>query len=220
MIQNIKIEGSRLTVIGEAPPRVKPCGAIDKCSICKCECGTIKVFRNCHLSSGRSRSCGCLRKDKRPNFHYIHGHARTGKISATWRCWSLMKSRCSNPKDNNFKRYGGRGISVCKRWDRFENFLHDMGEKPNGKQIDRINNNGNYDPGNCRWATRKQQTRNTRRNIFMTFRGTTACLSELCEKFKMGYHTVYARLGMGWSVESALSTPVRPMKKYEKASRH
>lgn len=120
-----------------------------------------------------------------------------------------MKDRCSNPKNKAFRWYGGRGISVCKRWMSFENFLVDMGDRPDGKFIERKNNNGNYEPGNCKWASKKEQARNTRTNRFETAFGITATLVELCERFDVGYKMVWARLSYGWGIEDALTKTKR-----------
>ncbi len=116
-----------------------------------------------------------------------------------------MKSRCWNPADPGYKNYGGRGITICPRWYEFDNFFADMGPKPRGLFLDRIDNNGNYEPGNCRWATRKQQNRNRRNNFILTIRGVTGCLSALCEHFKVSYPNTYYRIkSYGWSPEEAM----------------
>jgi hypothetical protein len=94
---------------------------------------------------------------------HIHGHAMGGVVTRTYRTWVAMKFRCSNPAASDFRYYGGRGISVCERWIKFENFLEDMGERPAGRTLDRVDNEGNYEPANCRWATWKEQSLNKRR---------------------------------------------------------
>lgn len=124
--------------------------------------------------------------------------------------WHHMMERCFNLKVKHFSRYGGRGITVCDRWRTFENFLADMGQPPNGLTIERKNNNGNYEPGNCRWATYKEQARNTSRNRVETVRGVTAPLSELCERFGTNYSLVSQRLNAsGWDIDRAFFEPKR-----------
>ena len=149
------------------------------------------------LISGKYISCGCYR--------VTHGETRSTEHIA----WSGMRLRCNNPNDPGYPRYGGRGISVCKRWDSFELFLEDMGRKPAHKDsIDRINNDGDYTPENCRWATHKQQCRNRRSNVFVTYKGESLCVSEWAERFGMNPATLGSRIATGWDIHDAFYTPV------------
>jgi hypothetical protein len=120
-----------------------------------------------------------------------------------------MKQRCQNRNYHSWETYGGRGITVCERWQKFENFLADMGEPPKGASIDRIDNNGNYEPSNCRWATPKAQQRNRRVTRMLTFEGKKQPLAELAERFGIQRRTLVARIRTGWTVEDALTRPVR-----------
>ncbi len=137
---------------------------------CRCDCGVTKRVIGQNLVRGLTESCGCLRSEllserKAGNLHNLrHGHAFSGYTTSEYRAWAKMKDRCLNPDSRSFADYGGRGITVCDRWiDGFENFLDDMGPKPGPRlSIDRIDNDGNYEPGNCRWATQSQQNANRR----------------------------------------------------------
>jgi hypothetical protein len=134
-----------------------------------------------------------------------HGHSLVGKVSPTYKTWLRMKERCYNPHKDKYKYYGGRGIKVCARWSKFENFLADMGEKPAGLTLDRVDNDGDYKPSNCRWATLKEQARNKRNNHFLTFRGETRTLTEWARTLKIPQPTLSRRLIDGWRVEDALT---------------
>lgn len=132
--------------------------------LCRCRCG--KETRTCfsHLRRGIVKSCGCLNSERTRLRNLTHGEATPGNRSREHVCWGSMWQRCTNPKTQSYRHYGGRGIVVCDRWKKFENFLQDMGRKPSPDySIDRINNDGNYEPSNCRWATKSQQMRNRRR---------------------------------------------------------
>lgn len=136
-----------------------------------------------------------------------HGHARAGHITRTWRCWALMRDRCRNPNNRQWKDWGGRGITFCDRWESFTTFLADMGEKPKGLTLGRIDNNGPYCPENCRWETWLDQNRNRRSNRIFTVAGVTGCMTELAGHFGLSVQTVSARInGRGWSVERAFLT--------------
>ncbi len=131
---------------------------------CRCDCGTEKVVKAYRLRNGNTRSCGCLQAESRTISNTKHGHSVSNETrSTTYNSWASMLNRCRNKNYHRYKDYGGRGISVCDRWNKFDAFLSDMGERPLGTTLDRLNNDGNYEPGNCRWATQHEQ-QNNRRN--------------------------------------------------------
>lgn len=142
-----------------------------------------------------------------------HGHARKNNTSLEYRTWQAMMRRCYKPADSFFADYGGRGIKVCNRWHSFVNFLTDMGPKPStGHSIDRYpDKDGNYTPGNCRWATMKQQARNTRRNRLVTYKGRTQCVAAWGEELGISERLLRQRLfKLGWNVEKAFTTFENP----------
>lgn len=133
-----------------------------------------------------------------------HGFGNT----PTYRSWAGMIQRCTNFSDPRYKDYGGRGILVCNRWRSFQNFFKDMGNRPEGTTLDRIDNNGNYEPENCRWATPKEQSRNTSFNHLITHNGKTQSLVSWADETGINQRTLYARISrLGWSIEKALTVP-------------
>lgn len=129
---------------------------------CRCDCGNITIKRLSNIKNDGIKSCGCILKE----INIKHKHSTNNKNTITYNSWRCMKQRCKNPNAIDYKDYGGRGITICERWlNSFQNFLEDMGERPEDKTLDRINNNGNYELSNCRWATHKQQRKNQRINV-------------------------------------------------------
>lgn len=191
----------RYTILSEMPSKNGM-----RMVLCRCDCGTERAVYFKNLKSGNSRSCGCLGFEATSARNYKHGYAK----SPTWNIWVGMLQRCSPSSGKNAADYFARGIRVCERWQSFENFLADMGDRPIGMQIDRIDNNGNYEPGNCRWVTPSQNARNTRRNTLLTFRGETHSVAEWSEIKGWARSVISGRLHYGWSVERILTTePLR-----------
>lgn len=140
-----------------------------------------------------------------------HGNAKRGLHSGAYRSWAAMKGRCNNPKNNRWPRYGGRGITICERWRKFENFLADMGPRPTGMTLERKNNNGPYEPDNCWWATVGQQARNRRNNHTITVGDESLTLAQWQERTGMSHATLLTRLRHGWTPEQTINT--RPYEK-------
>ena len=144
--------------------------------------------------------------------NYRHGHKTAGKYSSEYAIWNNMRARCGNPNSNRFHRYGLRGIRVCDRWQNdFVNFLEDMGRRPSSDhQLDRINNDGNYEPSNCRWATRQEQCRNRSSSNFITIDGESKTSAEWSEVTGISQSAISARIKkLGWTPEKAVKTPLR-----------
>jgi hypothetical protein len=164
---------------------------------CQCECGNISEIKGSHLLSGSVKSCGCMRGIR-------HGHAVNEKLSPTYITWVSMVQRCINPTSGSYSRYGAKGITVCSQWQKFENFLADMGERPPNQYIERIDNSKGYEPGNCKWATRREQSQNQFTNDNITFQGETLCLTEWARKLDIPQTTLWNRLyRLKWSIERA-----------------
>lgn len=175
--------------------------------LCVCECGNEKEIDNGSLKKGVSTSCGCYNKELL-SLRKVHGAGQTVEYKA----WSEIKRRCFNQKRNGYESYGGRGITVCERWlNSFEKFLEDMGLRPSKlHSVDRIDNNLNYEPTNCKWSTRAEQNRNTRRNINVTINGETKVLKDWADAFGLEYDKVKNRVRrLNWSIEEALEIKKR-----------
>lgn len=175
--------------------------------LCHCECGAEKNVQASSLLCGDSKSCGCFNLEQIRTNSITHGGCNTQEYGI----WCAMLRRCYNPAVREFPRYGGRGITVCPRWlHSFENFIRDMGPRPSAEHsIDRIKNEGPYSPRNCRWTDRFTQANNKRNNRMVLVEGHHVTLAEASRSTGIEYHVVFKRLRRGWSIERALSTPVR-----------
>lgn len=190
----------RLTVLASAPAKNKKSRWL-----CRCECGKEKVVQSYYLSTKHTRSCGCLSVDTSTVLNTTHGMTYT----RTYTVWSTMRARCNNPYHKKYYRYGGRGISVCTRWDDYNLFLEDMGEARPGYSLDRVDNDRDYSPSNCRWATAKEQANNTRRNVWLTWAGKTLSIADWAIVLKVNGATLYQRFHKGWDTERILTQPIR-----------
>ena len=174
---------------------------------CLCECGATAVVFQSVLRNGSTNSCGCLRKEVTRARKTTHGNTQCKSPTPEYQAWRAMKRRCYSPHGKDYPHYGGRGVTVCERWlHSFENFLADMGERPTtDHSIDRVDVNGNYEPGNCRWATDIEQARNHRNNALVTFEGKTMCIAAWAEEKGIPASLVSTRLIRGWDVARSLS---------------
>jgi hypothetical protein len=170
------------------------------CPVCN------KNFESRNSPSRIGRGIYCSLACRGGNNHITHGHTLGGKPSATYNSWSCMVARCTKPYSSKYHRYGAIGITVCERWLAFENFLEDMGERPKGCTIDRIDGNAGYFPENCRWADIKTQQRNTKNNVFVEFQGERRCVSEWAEIYGLDKTLLCWRIRNGWTPEAAFLT--------------
>lgn len=172
-------------------------------SNCKCDCGAEKWIIARNVKSGKTKSCGCMSIEKATR----HGASSGGKRTPEYRSWSKMKERCLDKNHKFYSKYGGRGIKVCKRWMKFKNFFKDMGNRPNEFTLERRNNDGNYTPKNCRWATRKDQANNRSNSRMLEYRGKTKTLAEWAVELKFSRSMVHRRIKRGMSVADAFTKP-------------
>lgn len=189
----------RLTVLSRAPSKAGKAQWN-----CHCSCGGTTAVPSNALTSGHAASCGCLRNDRNRTSSLSHGQ----HSSPAYRSWLAMKTRCTNPNVKSYADYGAKGVKVCERWaTSFASFLSDMGDRPPGTTLDRWpNTEGNYEPGNCRWATRIQQQRNTTGNVLLTAREETLTLAEWSEKTGISHATLSYRARAGWPADRVVST--------------
>lgn len=167
-----------------------------------CTCGNkINVIIN-SVKTGNTKSCGCMQKELRNKAKYVnHGMCNT----PTYKSWTAMRRRCLEPER---KHHHGKGITYCESWEKFENFLADMGERPLGKTIDRIDSNGNYEPSNCKWSTPLEQAHNRSSSVVIYYNGERVALKKLAESVGMKWPTLARRLRTGMDVETAISKPL------------
>lgn len=175
-------------------------------AVYECQCGNKTIANMWKVKTGHTRSCGCFRATKSSDrligntLGVKHGGIHTG----TYGSWQKMKDRCNNPGHRSFHNYGGRGIKICERWMQFENFLSDMGPRPDGMTIDRKEVNGDYEPSNCKWSTTKEQNRNKRTSRMLTINGESKPMIEWAEIYAVKYSTIRRRLQIGWTETEAV----------------
>ncbi len=186
--------------------------------LCQCYCGKKTIVRGASLISGATQSCGCLHREKAKECHTTHGLSidpATGKESRLFRIWKRMVNRCTNPEDDGYFRYGGRGIQVCNEWLDVTNFFE--WTLANGYQddltIDRRDNDGNYEPDNCRWATQAEQSRNKSNNVFLTYKGQTMCLADWERNLGFKKSTLSGRLRNGKTIGKIYEASLMKKKK-------
>ena len=191
----------KLTIICEAPKRV---GNANRRVSALCECGNAGTFVMSEVLNGVTKSCGCLIGRN----SFVHGHTIRKKMSPEYYSWASMRTRCQNKNCEAYPSYGGRGISVHATWNDFPTFLRDMGSRPNGASLERIDNDGNYEPGNCRWASRADQSNNRRSNSFYEHDGKRMTLSQWAAFSNIAYNTLHARVvRFKWDFSKALTRP-------------
>ena len=171
--------------------------------LCKCECGNSTILPAYAVHTGATKSCGCIYRKHGLHRHHIYG------------CWRGMIKRCYQQTHHSYHQYGEKGVTVCERWRAsFKLFLEDMGMPPSNKHsIDRINNDGNYEPSNCRWATASEQCNNRRDNILLTYNGTTKTQAQWAEHLGIPSYIIYGRRKRNLSIEEVLFAPYIPKKK-------
>lgn len=168
---------------------------------CVCDCGAETSVVGYQLKAGRSQSCGCLRAELMRTTKRKHGMSNTPE----WRTYQAMMARCTDSKCERYPNYGGRGIKVCDRWAQsFSDFYSDMGDRPAGYSIERINNDGHYEPANCVWASQAVQARNTTRTIRITFNGKEQCLTDWARETGIAYGTMYERFSKGLPLDKVM----------------
>jgi len=197
----------RWTVVEEPQKR-----GVYRYFLCRCKCGKTALVRLNSLRQGLSKSCGCLHKELSRTRATKHGYRNT----RLYRIWSGMRQRCENPKCEAYKFYGGRGISVCNEWNSIHAFI--KWAKTHGYKkeltIERIDNNGNYEPSNCTWIPMAEQAHNRRSSHIITYKGRSQILTDWAKEYRIGRRTLFYRLKAGWSIRNALTAPLKGTKQH------
>lgn len=173
---------------------------------CLCACGVVKVVRDDHLRGGKVKSCGCLSSETTSLRNAASAKHRMCS-TPTYKSWQSMRTRCLNKNADQYPDYGARGITICERWNSFENFLEDMGHRPDGTTIDRIENDKGYEKSNCQWSTMREQENNKRSNVYLEFNGRSMTAAQWSRETGIGYQTIRKRMDAGWSSERTLTVP-------------
>lgn len=173
---------------------------------CRCDCGSEKFVARSSLKTGETTSCGCLQSEAVKRRRTTHGLSRTPE----YYCWKNMLSRCYDSTDVSYQNYGARGIQVCSEWLIFESFLASMGVRPDGHSIERIDNDGDYEKKNCRWATRDEQMANTRVNRLVTYKGQTKTITQWGKELGLSRGVLAYRLKHWKDLETVMTAPAHP----------
>lgn len=198
----------RLTILSFAEPIIYPKTPTSKKQIkrvvnCVCICGNLKTTRFELLTSKHTKSCGCLKKETTFETFTTHGLTDTSEYTT----WMGMRQRCNDKNSSGYKYYGEKGIKICERWNKFENFIEDMGFKPHHNySLDRVDNNLGYFKENCRWTTLEKQMNNTSRNKYIEYKNKTQSLANWCRELNLDYYKIRSRFNYKWSVEKAFET--------------
>jgi hypothetical protein len=204
---------ARWTALETTEIRTYPSGTNIRFRLCQCDCGKIQFVAEQKLRSGHSRSCGCLQAEVTAKRSTKHGCAKRGEKTRLYEVWCKMLDRCTNENIPAYVNYGGRGITVCERWLKFENFLEDMGEPAPGLTIDRIDNDKGYFKENCAWKTPKEQARNRRSTVRIECDGLSLTLAEWSERLGISYSMLRGRYEHKWPVREMLTVPIGTKRK-------
>lgn len=180
---------------------------------CSCDCGNQLWVDSSDLGSGHTQSCGCLQTERAAQANSTHRYALPGRVSRTYLAWQRAKDRCVNPRNKRYADYGGRGVAMCDRWrENFEAFLDDMGDAPDGMSLDRWPNlNGNYAPGNCRWATPQMQSDNRRNTIWVEHEGERLSLKSYASRIGVSYKALFNRVRYKGQTPHEAAAALRPL---------
>lgn len=178
--------------------------------ICRCDCGRTKAVVGSNLTRGTTRSCGCFQRERASATHtkyLLPDGSKVNRDSLEYRVWKSMRARCLGKDAAVCKNYAGRGITICKRWNSFMNFLSDMGKCPPGMSIERMDNDKGYSPKNCKWATRIEQQNNKRTNVFVSACGRRLTIAQWAREIGITTQAMHKRYKAGWSSDRIVSPP-------------